>query len=182
MSTSRPFDRRVISVRQRPLSEDHNLMFGVLQEQLRRFAFTEFGQRDGVTAMGPTTASIAAFLGGFAGNSFAVVADTGMNVLMNGGYDVYGFSAAGVTGMADVGGNVGVNVTDLPPSPLVLSAEQTLTVPAAPSVGSSRIDLIEVRPNYSLVDTTPTSIWDFILRRFTTQNVPRTFTWDLDGY
>ena len=178
MATDRLFDRRIIPVRQRPLSTDHNLMFGLLQEQLRTLFLDTYGQRYDTNPLSPPLVLAPAFEGGFSPFSFIVEAGTGMSVEIGAGH---GLSAANVTAETDLGGNLGTNVSAYAPTPLVLSTTETLAVPAAPAVGSSRIDIIEVRPNYALVDVLPQSIWDILLRRFTTQNVPKTLTWDLAG-
>ena len=183
MTANRIFDRVVIPVRQRPLSTDHNRMFGTLQEQQRRLAPLEDGQRRGTAVLngGLGSATLVDFQTGFTSTGFKVETAVGMSVSVTGGPDCFGWSEVDVTSEVDFGGNLGVEIGPLAPTPLVLKVTQDLVVPAAPAPGSSRIDIIEVRPEATLADTSPMSIWDAILRRFTTQNVPKTLTWDLDG-
>ena len=178
MATNRLFDRRVIPPRQRPLSEDHNLMFSLVQDQQRELLYRTYGGRFDTTVLNGLTADDPSFYGGFTFSAFKVLASAGMTVQITSGN---GLSAANVTAQTNYGGNTGANINAAAPSPLQLSANQSITIAAAPAVGSSRIDIIEVRPNYSLVDVSPVSIWDLILRRFATQNVPKTLTWDLAG-
>lgn len=171
-----PFDREVINVRERPLSSDVNLAESYLDQSLRELADRLMLSR--ASSTDPNSASVPP--SGFIGAGFypAPASVIGMTVVLKPGL---GLLVDTSTQTAAVGGVTGLN--DLARyKPALLTAEQSISVPAAPAGPNSRIDIIEVKLNArSLTDSTSRDVFDVGSQVFIPTNVNKTLTWKADG-
>jgi hypothetical protein len=175
------FRRVLFPVREKPASTDWNQLQERQAESLRAMAnatfakgsaFSSFSARHSVS---PAT--------GFHGGGFFVrpdAAHTPLGVELVAGF---GFGSAGPVAAtnidtcqgADWDGALGMGV------PLVLSAAQAFTIPTLPPAGSSRIDLIEVRPQYTATDPTTTAIFNETTLVYDPTTRNKSLSWDLRG-
>jgi hypothetical protein len=65
--------------------------------------------------------------------------------------------------------------------PLLLSAAQGFTIPAIPSAGNSRIDIIEVRPQYTATEASTIGVFNTATRVFDAPTRNKSLVWDLLG-
>jgi hypothetical protein len=175
MSNS-PFDREVINFLERPLSSDINMAESYLDQTLRelvdRLMLPRASNVDANSASVPPS--------GFIGAGFfpAPASVLGMTVVLKPGL---GFLVDTSTQTAAVGSVVGLN--DLARyKPALLTAEQSITVPAAPAGPNSRIDIIEVKLNSrTLTDSTSRDVFDVGSQAFVASSVNKTLSWKADG-
>lgn len=157
-----PFDREVHNVRERPLSSDLNLL--ISQSDLMSRYFNR--EMSGVAQAG--------FIGdGFymqgTGNPREFTLYAGFGWLYDNSY---------------IASNIGsiVNLND--PSaymPVILNANFTTTVAVNPPAGFERYDLVEVRQNRRLIDSTSRDILDPGTGIFAPNSVYKTLAYDVDG-
>lgn len=183
MALSDFFKRVIVNVRERPNSGDLNRMQNRMLEACKYIAATVLGESftssplltfsQRTTAMPPL---------GFLGDSFKVSA--------NGSAAPYGLQIASGIGYGpvwqstatDFGGASGVNWDPDSWAPVVLSANQTgISVPSVPLAGHSRIDIIEVRSNYSGDDPTTVGIFNPTTEVFDPTVLNKSFEWDVRG-
>lgn len=171
-----PFDREVINFLERPLSSDVNLGEAYLDQSLRelvdRLMLPRASNVDANSASVPPS--------GFVGAGFFPVPATvlGMTVVLKPGI---GFLVDTSTQTAAVGSITGLN--DLARyKPAILTADQSITVPAAPAGPNSRIDIIEVKLNArALTDATSRDVFDVGSQAFVATSVNKTLSWKADG-
>jgi len=175
------FSRRMIHTRERPTSSDLNRMQEYAEAGLRRIQAgamgsalsglpsTDYGVQQ--NAVGPI---------GFYGTGFMVASTGAFGIGVLSGV---GCGSLGPASAVDIGGVSGLNWTadTLIGAPLALSVPQALTVPPPPIVGSSRIDIIEVRPNYQSSDPATVGIFNAATRIFDPTVKNKRFNWDLLG-
>lgn len=184
MTVSKFFKRKIIPVRQRPISADLNELQEQMLESARLVATSIHG-----TAGAPLPADSAdnrtsynvphAFQGG----SFLVVPDpaaTPFGVMLQPGYGYSAFSPATVTSYDSANGLDYDGTNNW--APVVLSAYQTgYTVPAPPASGSARIDIIEVKASYLASNPQTVGIFNTATEVFDPATRNKDFTWDLLG-
>lgn len=133
---NKPFDRMILNVRERPISSDINQGFSdVARTDIFNLIHPLFA-RFGPAIPLPSDISTKFLNGGF----YVLATGSGMDVLVSAGLGVmYG----GGDVPTDIDGVVGLSDTSTM-KPLVLSATQTIAVPASDPT-NPRIDIIEVR-------------------------------------
>lgn len=135
------FDRTIINLRERPLSSDINQAQSQADRSLRELCMQAF------TAKASGTSPLAGNpVSGFIGQGFRVVPSSplGLSVVVSAGL---GFQDLPADVVSAFGGVTGVD--DLARyKPLSLLADVTLSgIPAGPSAGNTRYDIVEVRMN-----------------------------------
>jgi hypothetical protein len=163
-----PFDRTNIGLRERPVSSDINRA----ESQIYR-TITDLMQQLFGGSASPRS--------GFIGPALAVSAlsPSAMSVQVAAGM---GFSYVPADVPSDIGATDLEGVDDLSPyKPIVLNGAVTFAVPAAPVGPSTRIDIIEVRVNRLLTDSTPREQLDTVSKTFQPHNFYKTLTFSVDG-
>jgi hypothetical protein len=169
-----PFNRVVLNPRERPLSSDINQAESEADRTLRTLL-----ERVYVGRASDASDAAGAPLNGFIGDGFKIrpVSPLAMQVRVPAGM---GFIYAPTDTLSSIGSVQGVD--DLAAwKPLVLNADATLSVPAAPGAPNSRIDIIEVRYNRALADLANRDVLNTGTGRFEPVNVFKTLSWDMDG-
>jgi len=181
MAISEFFKRVLVPLRQRPTSTDLNRLQERIYESLR-----------GAISMGFANPPISglfanrhALLGGqgFHGTGFFVEPDSGntpWGVSVKSGL---GLALLGPTSATDIDscsgadwdGAGGLSV------PLLLSSAQGFTVPTIPSSGNSRIDIIEVAPQYTATEASTVGVFNAATRVFDAPTRNKSLVWDLLG-
>lgn len=176
-----PYDRTVIQPRERPLSSDINQLESQADYSLRFLLHHLFGRRN-------TTASDALVVRqGFIGEGFKVRPSNpiAMTVVVKAGLGFLDYpTGTMVDGTASILSSIGgvINVDDLSRyKPVVLIADQTFVVPAAPAGPNTRIDIIEVKPDRRLADPASRAVLDTSTGVFSPTVVNKSLTWALDG-
>lgn len=175
------FSRVLVPVRQRPSSTDLNRLQQYLEAGLRVLHANALGSAisgDPATAYG--TLGTAAPGNGFHGTGFRVVANGAYDILL---YPGFGYGITGPASATDIDSTSGTDWTasTIFGAPIVLSALEALVVPAAPVAGSSRIDIIEVRPDYLAASPATVGIFNAATRVFDPTVKNKRLHWDLSG-
>lgn len=180
------YDQAIWNVRERPLSSDLNQEASEVSRSVRESLRRLFAGR-----LSNTDASDS-YPSGFLGNSFKVVPNaTAMDVDVSVGLGFQDIASgtlpSGVnaieSNIAPTDGPGAINLDDLERyKPLVLTAAQTFTVPAAPAAGHSRIDIIEVRADRFTKDPASRDILDTGTGVFVPDLVDKTLSFVLDGH
>jgi hypothetical protein len=181
MAISEFFKRVLIPLRQRPTSTDLNRIQERIYESVRALGSMGFAR----PAISGAFANRHSQLGGygFHGPGFFVEPDAsntpwGVSVKSGMGFYILGPTSAtdidSCSG-ADWDGAGGLSV------PLLLSSDQGFTIPAIPSAGNSRIDIIEVRPQYTATEASTIGIFNTATRVFDAPTRNKSLVWDLLG-
>lgn len=181
MAISEFFKRVLIPLRQRPTSTDLNRLQERIYESVRALSTMGFAK----PAISGTFANRHSLLGGqgFHGTGFFAEPDAantpwGVTVKLGMGMALLGPTSAtdidSCSG-ADWDGAGGLSV------PLLLSSDQGFTIPTAPSAGNSRIDIIEVRPQYTATEASTIGIFNTATRVFDAPTRNKSLVWDLLG-
>jgi hypothetical protein len=176
----RDFFRRVlVPVRQRPTSSDLNAMQVRLESGLRALSAMSLGSHI-YSAPGVLAWQAALPPNGFYGAGFFVAAAGGMNLIVAPGV---GSAVLGPASASNIDSDSGADWTQdsLLGAPLVLSSGQTLVAPAPPIAGHSRIDIIEVRPDYLATDPQTVGIFNTATEVFDPTVRNKSLDWDLLG-
>lgn len=181
MAISEFFKRVLIPLRQRPTSTDLNRLQERIYESVRALSSMGFAN----PAISGTFANRHSLLGGqgFHGTGFFVepdAANTPWGVTVKTGM---GLALLGPTSATDIDscsgadwdGAGGLSV------PLLLSSDQGFTIPTAPSAGNSRIDIIEVRPQYTATEASTIGVFNTATRVFDAPTRNKSLVWDLLG-
>ena len=180
------FQKRVlIPVRQRPSSEDLN----ALQTMLTASDLLVVGSATGQNfASSPTGCDRSTYIGayGFTGADFFVDTNPssppfGVRIRPGRGFDYLAGPGAATDIDSCQGADWNQTGMGLGGIPLVLSTYQNLTVPTPPSVGNSRIDIIEVRADYLATDPQTVGIFDPGSSVFNPTVANKALVWDLLG-
>lgn len=161
----RPYERMIISTRERALSSDINQAESQLDRSLR-FSLQNL------------LAASAGFVSGFLGNGYRVVPNSpiGMSVLVSAGL---GLSSNPADVPAAIGGVIGLDdLCDV--KPLVLNAPALFTVPANGS-GNPRIDIIEVKIDRRAENPQSRLIFNPATEAFDPATVNKTLSFCHDG-
>lgn len=181
MAISEFFKRVLIPLRQRPTSTDLNRLQERIYESLR-----------GAISMGFANPPISGLFAnrhsvlggqGFHGAGFFVEPDasnTPWGVNVKSGMGVAWLGPTSATDIdscsgADWDGAGGLSV------PLLLSSNQGFTIPTIPSAGNSRIDIIEVCPQYTATEASTVGIFNTATRVFDAPTRNKSLVWDLLG-
>ena len=181
MAISEFFKRVLVPLRQRPTSTDLNRLQERIYETVRGLATIGFAK----PAISGLFANRHALLGGqgFHGTGFFVEPDSGntpWGVSVKSGL---GLALLGPTSATDIDscsgadwdGAGGLSV------PLLLSSAKGFTVPTIPSSGNSRIDIIEVRPQYTATEASTVGVFNTATRVFDAPTRNKSLVWDLLG-
>lgn len=181
MAVSEFFKRVLVPLRQRPTSTDLNRLQERIYESLRGVASMGFAK----PSLSGSFANRHNLLGGqgFHGSGFFVEPDAantpwGISIKSGMGFALLGPSSTtdidSCSG-ADWDGAEGLSV------PLLLSSAQGFTIPTIPSAGNSRIDIIEVRPQYTATEAATVGIFNTVSRVFDAPTRNKSLVWDLLG-
>jgi hypothetical protein len=168
------YDRRIFYPLARWRSGDSNLEQSQLDESLRNTLLQLLGPR-----LSSSVSYRSTLTQGFIGESFQVrptdIASS--NVKITAGI---GFIEDDLDVPVGVGGIVGLNDVS-PLKPLVLKADQTITVTAPPAFPNNRIDIIEVRANRDLFDSEVIRVLDVFQAKLLPASELMTLSFALDG-
>lgn len=167
-----PLDQEIINVRERPLSNDINLVGSYASQSMRFIMRHLFSRRTSIAdaLSSPTT--------GFIGDGFWVreSAPAALTVTLRPGL-----------GWLDVPGDVPIDIdgvsglNDLERyKPAVLSAAQTLTIAVADPV-NPRIDIVEIKLDRRRADSTSRDVLNPATGVFAPDTVEKTLEFSLDG-
>lgn len=169
----KPFDRANVGLRERPVSSDHNRIQSQIYRTIQSLMGSLHAPRVSNTSAGSQQRT------GFIGDGFRVVPSSpaAMTVQVSPGF---GFVYDATDVPEDIGATDLENVDDLSPfKPLVLMAPVTFAL-SAPSVGNSRIDIIEVRVNRDLTDSLTRRQLDVTTKQYLDHSFYKTLTYALD--
>lgn len=169
-----PFNRTIINTRERPLSPDINRAESDADRALRDVLMHIHTPRGAISPDGPGTPPT-----GFFGEAFKIrpASPASMNLLVKRGI---GF-LYNVATQADINGIGGLNDLSLW-KPAVLNADiNPVTLPAAPSLPDSRIDIIEMRVARQVIDPTSRDVLNPSTGVFEPNLVNKTLSWDYDS-
>lgn len=169
------FDRVPIGFLEKPISDDFNRMQSQADRALREVLMNLLGGRisDSSDGLSPQNSCM--------NSGFAVVPvnPPSMNVQVNTGL-AWQYLTSGTA--TDIGVPDLIGVDDLSPfRPLLLTVPQLFAVPAAPGSPNSRIDMIEVRAERSLIDSLTRRQLNATTGAFDPHNYYKTLTHLLDG-
>ena len=171
MTLAKAFDRPIINVRERPLSGDINQMMSNLDYTQREFIQRLFGYRSLTT---PNSGSN--LPQGFISDGFKADPGAGMQVILRAGEGM-------MDGTGDQPTNINAanNLNDQHPlKPLVLSAPEAITVPAA-DPANPRWDIIEAKYDRQVLNPTSRDILNTGTGIFTPGIVDKDLVFDLAG-
>lgn len=175
--------RRQIHTRERPTSTDLNKLQFYIGEMLRSLSAAAFcnGNPYPPAPYGSGNSGAQGFAPPY--QSFAVIKDPGnppFGVLVRTGI---GIARSGPSSATNIDNANGADYTarSFLGAPLVLSADQAFTVPAPPTAGNSRIDIIEVRPQYTATDPATVGVFNTATEVYDPVTRNKTLTWDLYG-
>jgi hypothetical protein len=177
------FSRVLVPVRQRPSSTDLNRLQTYLEQNFR---WIQAGLSSPAWSGDPSTSVDFQARGeyapiGFYRGGFYVTPGTGpLDVRVNAGA---GCALSGPASATDIDSASGADWLQSSAfgAPLVLSAFQNFTCPASPAVGSSRIDIIEVRADYLAGSPATVGILNTATRVFDPTVKNKKLGWDLAG-
>ena len=167
-----PFDRRIINVRERPLSSDINLAQSELDYATRLLMQEAISPRLnnlGTTLVGQPRS-------GFMGAGLQIIPNGTMNVAVQAGLGMI-YDVADVP--VDINGAIGLNDSS-PTKPVVLMANKTFAVPANAS-GSERRDIIEVRNPRLVTDALSRDTLNSVTGQFIPGSWQKTMTYVVDN-
>lgn len=168
------FDRVVINPRERPLSSDINQLQSeisrTLREVVRAMCLPHNSNPQIVnSSFNPVS--------GFMGDGFFVAAGGALTHTIKAGLGLVFDSGSTDSDIGSVS-----KVDDRSPYyPVYLSADQTISSPAAPGVGLERVDIIEVALDRRLADTASRDVLDTGTGVFNPSSVFKTLAYSLDG-
>jgi hypothetical protein len=168
-----PFDRTILNPREKPLSTDLNQAQSQLDYALRFFAQQHLFARASDTSDAPSATN------GFMPAALQVVPSSpiAMSVVVRNGLSFFDDPTSVPSAINGIGG-----LDDLLSyKPVILMADVAFTVPAAPGVGNSRIDIIEARIRRETTNPTPRLILDPTTGAFNPNTVDKTLAFTLDG-
>lgn len=173
--------RVLIPVRQRPSSTDLNRLQSYftqtiqwMRQEVLSSAYTGDPTEDIVTQARNTYPVY-----GFYGGSFYPVVSAAFAIQVRPGIGAYQYNAP--ANATDIDGTSGTDWDNTLGAPIVLSAAETLSVPAPPGVGNSRIDIIEVRADYLAASPATVGIFNAATRVFDPTVKNKRMHWDLSG-
>jgi hypothetical protein len=171
-----PFDRTIVNTRERPLSQDIDQAQSTLDRSLRDLAAKIFEGR--LSNTGDSTGIV---LNGFVGDSFQVVFSNALNVVMSPGIGFFNNPSDTPQGIV-TSLNPQPGLDDLSPyKPIVLNGQKTIPI-ATPDPTNPRIDLIEVKYNRQITDSTNRQVFDPNSGLFVNSTVFKTLGFSLDGF
>lgn len=171
---NRTFDRTIINTRERPISADINQAQSQLDRTIRDVLLNSYLSRSN------TIASVRAAqtpINGFLGDGFYVRGSAGMQVVVSAGV---GFALNGGDTPSSINGATGTDDLALY-KPLLITTDQTLAVPVAPSSGSERYDIIEVATDRRAENPTSRDVFDLGANKFSAQVVQKTLAFAMDS-
>lgn len=176
--------RVLVHTRERPRSSDLNKLQARMSEWVRSLMTMVFSHGSASTLTDISTVSNTGAQGfGPPYTSFKVVKDPAnlpFGVLVTSGF---GVARTGPGSTTNIDNAVGADYLERSSlgATLVLSADQQFAVPAPPTAGSSRIDIIEVRANYTATDPATVGVFNTATRVFDPATRNKSLTWDLNG-
>lgn len=175
------FSRVLVPVRQRPSSTDLNRLQGYIAQTMQWARSEVFaGAFNGdPTEVFEDQSRMVYPVRGFFGGSFFTMVNGAFTVQVRPGIGASPYAAP--ASATDIDGTSGTDWESSLGAPLVLSAAENLTVPAPPAVGSSRIDIIEVRADYLAGSPATVGIFNAATRVFDPTVKNKRLHWDLTG-
>lgn len=179
------FKRALFSTRQRLTSSDLNRL-QAYNSMTQQVMLGVLGGRAALSSPYATRGQVLSTYApsGFYGGSFIVTVNPaatprGITIGQGAGYSAYGPATA-----TDIDSDTGASwYGDLSSgAPLVLSTGQNLSVPASPSAGNSRIDIIEVKASYFAAEPQTVGIFNTITNIFDATSRNSALSWDLVGH
>ncbi len=175
------FSRVLVPVRQRPSSTDLNRLQDYIAQTMQWARSEVFA---GAFSGDPTEvfedqSRMVYPVRGFFGGSFFTMVNGAFTVQVRPGIGASPYAAP--ASATDIDGTSGTDWESSLGAPLVLSAAENLTVPAPPAVGSSRIDIIEVRADYLAGSPATVGIFNAATRVFDPTVKNKRLHWDLSG-
>jgi hypothetical protein len=170
---NKPFDTTIIRPLERPLSSDLDAAQSQIYRTIREVASRTYSRTNFVSSVGRYGYSRSF---GFIGQGLRLYQEASpatMNLTIRSGL---GFRSG--TTASDIDGVVGLNdLSDY--TPVMLTDNVTVTVPAAPAAGFARRDLLQVRINRAVTDTTSRWLLNPTSQTFAPTNIGKTLTFDL---
>lgn len=175
------FSRVLVPVRQRPSSTDLNRLQTYIAQTMQWARSEVFaGASSGDPAeLFEDQSRMVYPVRGFFGGSFFTMVNGAFAVQVQPGIGASPYAAP--ANATDIDGTSGTDWESALGAPLVLSAAENLTVPAPPVVGSSRIDIIEVRADYLAGSPATVGIFNAATRVFDPTVKNKRLHWDLSG-
>lgn len=175
------FSRVLVPVRQRPSSTDLNRLQDYIAQTMQWARSEVFA---GAFSGDPTEvfedqSRMVYPVRGFFGGSFFTMVNGAFTVQVRPGIGASPYAAP--ASATDIDSTSGTDWESSLGAPLVLSAAENLTVPAPPAVGSSRIDIIEVRADYLAGSPATVGIFNAATRVFDPTVKNKRLHWDLTG-
>lgn len=171
MTLAKAFDRRIINVRERPLSSDPNGDSSNLDYTIREVLMRSLGFRGSITTNNNGTSGVPS---GFVADGFKVDAGAGMSIALRAGLGVQ-------DGTGDQPTNINA-ANDLNDThamkPLVLSAVESITVPNADPT-NPRWDIVEVKYDRQVLNPSSRDILNTGSGVFTPAIVDKDLVFDL---
>lgn len=170
--SAKPFDREIVNNLERPISADINQIGTYADQEIRHVLWNLFATRSSLSsdvAINQPLALSAAFIGaGFkvrgSTSALQITLDAGLGFLNDN---------ASATGVSSITGVDDVEKI----KPLTLTATETITVPSA-DVTNPRIDIVEVKFDRRLTDSTFRDILTPSTGLFTQTSVSKTLTYN----
>lgn len=170
---NKPFDTTIIRPLERPLSSDLDAAQSQLYRTIREVTSRIYSHTNFVSSVGYYATSRRY---GFIGQGLRVFQNANpatMTLTIRSGL---GFRSG--TPQSDIDGVVGLNdLSDY--TPVMLTDSTTVTVPTAPSAGLARCDIVQIRINREVTDTTSRWLLNPTLQTFAPTNIGKTLTYDL---
>lgn len=184
MALSDYHKRVLVHVRERPTSTDLNRVQDRVLESIRTAAFMAHGE---TYESDPGAAASLRYYNygpqGFFGGGFNVQADPGSpprGLLVTNGVGIVRNGPASATDIDSASGADWDQLGTLG-APVVLSGNQTFTVPASPAPGNARIDIIEVRADYVANEPATVGVFNTTTEVYDPTVKNKSLNWDLLG-
>lgn len=170
---NKPFDTTIIRPLERPLSSDLDAAQSQIYRTIREVTSRTYSHTNFVSSVGYYATSRRF---GFIGQGLRVYQSANpatMTLTLRSGV---GFRSG--TPASDIDGVVGLNdLSDY--TPVMLTDAVTVTVPTAPAAGLARRDIVQIRINRAVTDTTSRWLLNPTTQVFAPTNIGKTLTYDL---
>lgn len=168
------FDRVVINTRERPISTDINQLLSQDARTVREILRSLFLPHPSNPQLVGTSFQP---VSGFLGDGLFVTANGSLAMTVNAGLGMLYDAGSIATGIGSIG-----KVDDLAPYfPAYLSANETLNLPAAPPGGQERVDIIEVKLDRRLQDSSSRGVLNTVTGVFDPTLLNKILAYSLDG-
>ncbi len=177
MTTQYVGDRPIINPRERPLSSDINDLASSVHNSITSMAYLILAQYGGI-GVSSTYPEEGYLAWGCFGNAFRVVPSSAMQVAITGGLGLARTTLYGPgsyeTNISSVQGLNNYQVLSY-----LYTNGVNINISAAPSSPNNRIDIIEVKADYTLTGAETRDVFDTATETFVGTSVNKLFTWRL---